>query len=46
MKEISERIVETRKNFVSNLKDAGSTRDWDHINNQKGLFSFTVRNIN
>lgn len=38
---ISSRLINIRKKLVAKLKDLGSTHDWDHIQNQKGMFSFT-----
>jgi len=38
---MSGRIIEMRALLKQKLADAGSTRNWDHITNQIGMFSFT-----
>jgi len=41
IKLMSSRIMDMRTALKSNLIDAGSTLNWDHITNQIGMFSFT-----
>lgn len=41
IKIMSGRIIEMRQALKQSLKDAGSVRNWDHITNQIGMFSFT-----
>jgi len=41
MKMMAKRIGDMRVELVAALKRAGSTRNWDHITKQIGMFSFT-----
>jgi len=41
LKLMSGRITKMRQLLKDNLKKAGSTRNWDHITTQIGMFSFT-----
>lgn len=38
---MSGRINEMRSLLVKNLKEAGSTKNWDHISKQIGMFAYT-----
>jgi len=38
---MSSRIIEMRSLLKKNLYDCGSKRNWDHITNQIGMFSYT-----
>ncbi|EGR32833.1 hypothetical protein IMG5_069750 [Ichthyophthirius multifiliis] len=42
VKEMADRIAIMRKSLVKNLKDVGSTHNWSHITNQRGMFAYTV----
>lgn len=44
LKEMSSRIANMRQKLVENLKQVGSTRDWEHITKQIGMFSYTGLN--
>lgn len=44
VKMMADRIADMRISIVQNLKKAGSTHDWSHITNQRGMFAFTVTN--
>ena len=39
---MADRIADMRVAFVKDLKKAGSTHDWSHITNQRGMFAYTV----
>jgi len=41
---MSNRIISMRKALKDGLKHAGSNRNWDHITNQIGMFSYTGLN--
>jgi len=41
VKIMADRIIGMRQKLVSNLKTAGSTRNWSHITNQIGMFCYT-----
>jgi len=41
VKLMADRIISMRQQLVSNLKSAGSKRDWSHITNQIGMFCFS-----
>lgn len=41
---MSGRINAMRSKVVSELKDAGSTKDWSHITKQIGMFAYTGLN--
>jgi len=41
LKLMSGRITQMRQMLKDNLKKAGSTRNWDHITTQIGMFSYT-----
>jgi aspartate aminotransferase len=41
IKEMSGRIIKMREVLKQNLKEAGSTKNWDHITDQIGMFSYT-----
>jgi len=41
IKTMADRIIKMRQLLKDNLKKAGSTRNWDHITNQIGMFSYT-----
>lgn len=38
---MADRIGLMRTLFVENLKKVGSTHDWSHIVNQRGMFAYT-----
>lgn len=38
---MANRIVDMREKLKEELIKAGSTKNWDHITNQIGMFSFT-----
>lgn len=38
---MADRIADMRIAFVKDLKKAGSTHDWSHITNQRGMFAYT-----
>jgi len=38
---MAKRIITMRETLVSNLKQLGSKKDWSHITNQIGMFSYT-----
>jgi aspartate aminotransferase len=38
---MAKRIQNMRQQLVSNLKSLGSKKDWSHITNQIGMFSYT-----
>jgi len=40
-KSMADRIIEMRSLLKSNLSTAGSTRNWEHIVNQIGMFCYT-----
>jgi len=40
---MADRIADMRVAFVKDLKKAGSTHDWSHITNQRGMFAYTVQ---
>eukprot|EP01079_Euglenida_sp_SAG-EU17-18_P007029 gene7029-1256_t len=41
VKVMADRIIDARAALVSALAAAGSTKDWNHITNQIGMFAFT-----
>eukprot|EP01094_Clydonella_sp_ATCC50884_P030527 TRINITY_DN9_c0_g1_i2.p1 TRINITY_DN9_c0_g1~~TRINITY_DN9_c0_g1_i2.p1 ORF type:complete len:440 (+),score=129.00 TRINITY_DN9_c0_g1_i2:41-1321(+) len=41
VKSMADRIISMRHTLVDNLDAAGSTRDWKHITDQIGMFTFT-----
>ncbi|XP_050315960.1 aspartate aminotransferase, mitochondrial-like [Anthonomus grandis grandis] len=41
VKSLADRIMSCRKKLVEALKKEGSKKDWSHITNQIGMFSFT-----
>ncbi|KAJ8917470.1 hypothetical protein NQ315_005517 [Exocentrus adspersus] len=41
VKGMADRIISVRTKLRDNLKKEGSTRNWDHITNQIGMFCFT-----
>ncbi|XP_050507583.1 aspartate aminotransferase, mitochondrial-like [Diabrotica virgifera virgifera] len=41
LKQMSARILWARKTLKEGLAKAGSTKNWDHITNQIGMFSYT-----
>lgn len=41
---MANRIISMRKALKEELVKAGSTRNWDHITNQIGMFCFTGLN--
>nr|BBA45751.1 glutamate oxaloacetate transaminase, mitochondrial-like [Pachyrhynchus infernalis] len=41
LKGMADRIISARKALVDNLKKAGSTKNWDHITKQIGMFCYT-----
>jgi len=41
IKVMANRIIKMRQLLKDNLKKAGSTKNWDHITNQIGMFSYT-----
>jgi len=41
VKEMADRIITMRTSLVEGLKESGSKKDWSHIINQIGMFSFT-----
>lgn len=41
IKEMSGRIIKMRQLLKQHLIEAGSTKNWDHITNQIGMFSYT-----
>jgi aspartate aminotransferase, mitochondrial len=41
VKLMADRIISMRHKLVQGLKETGSTRDWSHITNQIGMFTFT-----
>lgn len=38
---MADRIISMRTQLVSNLKKEGSSRNWQHITDQIGMFCFT-----
>ena len=40
-----DRIIAMRKLFVKSLGEAGSKLNWEHLNQQTGMFGFTVSSI-
>jgi len=40
-KQMSDRISSMRTLLVKELREAGSTHDWDHVTEQIGMFAFT-----
>jgi len=40
-KEMADRIITMRTLLKNNLEKAGSTRNWDHVTNQIGMFCYT-----
>jgi len=40
-KHMADRIGTSRKRLVEKLKEAGSTHDWSHVENQIGMFAYT-----
>lgn len=40
---MADRIANMRQSLVDNLKKSGSSHDWSHITDQKGMFAYTVR---
>merc|ERR1711879_213695 len=44
VKTMSHRIIDMRHALVNGLKSAGSTREWKHITDQIGMFTFTGLN--
>eukprot|EP00997_Jenningsia_sp_PLL12_P005635 NODE_2169_length_972_cov_272.985915_g1782_i0.p1 GENE.NODE_2169_length_972_cov_272.985915_g1782_i0~~NODE_2169_length_972_cov_272.985915_g1782_i0.p1 ORF type:complete len:298 (-),score=93.78 NODE_2169_length_972_cov_272.985915_g1782_i0:79-951(-) len=44
VKEMADRIISMRHALVGALKELGSTRDWSHVTNQIGMFSYTGLN--
>ena len=44
LKVMSGRIITMRANLVANLEKEGSTRNWQHITDQIGMFCFTGMN--
>jgi aspartate aminotransferase len=44
VKEMADRIISVRTKLRENLKKEGSTRNWEHITNQIGMFCFTGMN--
>lgn len=41
VKKMANRIINARKQLKDNLKKEGSSRNWDHITNQIGMFCYT-----
>ena len=41
VKVMADRIISMRKALTTELKNLGSTRNWEHIENQIGMFCFT-----
>lgn len=41
VKGMADRIISMRTQLVSNLKKEGSSRNWQHITDQIGMFCFT-----
>ena len=41
VKEMADRIKTMRDQLVNSLKSAGSTKNWDHITKQIGMFAFS-----
>ncbi|XP_023011829.1 glutamate oxaloacetate transaminase 2 [Leptinotarsa decemlineata] len=44
VKGMADRIISVRNKLRENLKKEGSTRNWEHITNQIGMFCFTGMN--
>jgi len=44
VKEMAERIIRMRTLIKDNLKKEGSTRNWQHVTEQIGMFCFTGMN--
>lgn len=44
VKGMADRIASMRISLVSNLKELGSPHNWDHIQNQHGMFAYTGLN--
>ena len=38
---MADRIISVRKQLKDNLKKEGSSRSWEHITDQIGMFCFT-----
>lgn len=38
---MADRIIRMREMLVSNLKNEGSTQNWQHVTDQIGMFCFT-----
>jgi len=38
---MADRIIDMRTALTNGLKKAGSTKNWDHINKQIGMFCFS-----
>ena len=41
MKSMADRIISMREKLVAGLKKEGSSRNWQHITDQIGMFCFT-----
>jgi aspartate aminotransferase len=41
VKEMAERIIKMRTLLFNNLKAAGSTKNWNHVNDQIGMFCYS-----
>ena len=41
---MADRLNFARGLLVKNLQEVGSKLNWDHLNSQVGMFSFTVKN--
>lgn len=41
VKGMADRIISVRTQLRENLKKEGSSRNWEHITNQIGMFCFT-----
>jgi len=41
IRDMSGRIIKMRQALKDGLKEAGSTKNWDHITKQIGMFSYT-----
>uniref|UniRef100_A0A336LIC0 Aspartate aminotransferase n=1 Tax=Culicoides sonorensis TaxID=179676 RepID=A0A336LIC0_CULSO len=44
VKEMADRIISVRTTLKNNLKQLGSTKSWEHITDQIGMFCFTGMN--
>lgn len=40
---MADRIIKMRTLLHDNLKQLGSTKNWNHVNDQIGMFCYSVR---